>query len=636
MTSVETTDVLVCGCGPTGAMLSVLLGRHGVQNIVLERDLEVNVDPRGIALDEDGVRYLQACGIYDKIFSEIGQCVGNFRFVGGVHNDLQRKPFMVMNYNTTEGGTGHPGFICHKQPVIETNLRSRLVAEPTSDVRLGSTVTSIREDEQWVYVTYQDAAGQEKHIRSRFVVGADGKTGFVRKKYLEPRGIRLETVSQMPYEETWVALNWRISLPTPRTHPRFPLWQKGYTPEQVYDAFFPSEFRFLCNPNRPAVCGRFGTSEDRLWRFEFVIRPDEDGDTMASPQKIREVVFPYITHPGSTYGLDISAIHYPDDCIEVLRSRPFKFSARSCNRWSQDRVILCGDAAHVFPPFGGQGIASGFRDAIGLAWRLAIATRQPSSTETPNYHKLLEGWYTERKQQLDRSLASTVENGSYVTEGNWLKIFVRDWYLWLIQLVPSWKHQLEQGNRRDGMVRYSYQPNKGMAFLAHLGGGINFPQVYCTKLSRNNAADPIQFTDDIIFEKKKKGLFQLVVLLKSADEVADAQEILRSRDANSPGLLRIDEATFIINTTRTYSNQDFRDKTVLHRLATGGEFAADTSLCKGRPKPQYYDPYRMSREVSGKPFVILRPDRFVFAACSTKAELSEALAALDLLSMGNL
>ncbi|CAH0051114.1 unnamed protein product [Clonostachys solani] len=636
MTSVETTDVLVCGCGPTGAMLSVLLGRHGVQNIVLERDLEVNVDPRGIALDEDGVRYLQSCGIYDKVFSEIGQCMGNFRFVGGVHNDLQRKPFMVMNYNTTEGGTGHPGFICHKQPAIETNLRSRLLAEPTSDLRLGSTVTSIHEDEHWAYVTYQEASGQEKHIRSRFVVGADGKTGFVRKKYLEPRGIRLETVSQMSYEETWVALNWRISLPTPKTHPRFPLWEKGYTPEQVYDAFFPSDFRFLCNPNRPAICGRFGPSEDRLWRFEFVIRPDEDGDTMASPQKIREVVFPYITHPGSTYGLDISAVHYPDDCIEVLRSRPFNFSARSCNRWSQDRVILCGDAAHVFPPFGGQGIASGFRDAIGLAWRLAIATRQLSLMKTPNYHNLFEGWYNERKQQLDRSLASTVENGSYVTEANWLKIFLRDWYLWLLQLVPSWKHQLEQGNRRDGMVRYSYQPNKSMAFLAHLGGGINFPQVYCTRLSHNNTAGPIQFTDDIIFEEKKKGLFQLVVLLKSADEVVDAQEILRSQDANSAGLLWMDEATFIINSTRAYSSQGLRDKTVLHRLATGEEFAADTSLCQGRPKPQYYDPYRMSREVSGKRFVILRPDRFVFAACSTKTELREALVALDLLSIGNL
>ncbi|VUC22234.1 unnamed protein product [Clonostachys rosea] len=634
MTSIETTDVLVCGCGPTGAMLSVLLGRYGVQNIVLERDLEVNVDPRGIALDEDGVRYLQSCGIYDKVFTEIGQCMGNFQFVGGVHHDLRRRPFMVMNYNTTEGGTGHPGFICHKQPAIETNLRSRLVAEPTSDLRLGSTVTLIYEDEDWAYVTYQEADGREKQIRSRFVVGADGKTGFVRKKYLEPKGIRMETVSQMSYEETWVALNWRISLPTPKTHPRFPLWERGYTPEQVYDAFFPSDFRFLCNPNRPAVCGRFGLKDDRLWRFEFVIRPDEDGETMASPQKIREVVFPYITHPGSIYGLDISAIHYPDDCIEVLRSRPFKFSARSCNRWSQGRVILCGDAAHVFPPFGGQGIASGFRDAIGLAWRLAIATRQPTTKETPSYHKLFEGWYTERKQQLDRSLASTVENGSYVTEASWLKIFVRDWYLWLLQLVPSWKHQLEQGNRRDGMVRYSYQPNRGMAFLAHFGGGINFPQVYCTQLSHNNTA--VRFTDDIIFDKQKKGLFQLVVLLQSTDDVVSVQEILRSQDANSADLLWIDEATFILNATRAYGAQHLGDKITLYRLATGEEFASDTSLCRGRPKPQYYNPYRMSQEVSGKQFVILRPDRFVFAACSTKAELREALAALDLLSIRSL
>lgn len=71
----ETTDVVICGCGPTGAMLSVLLDRHGVRNIVLEREESVNTDPRGIALDEDGIRCLQACGIYDKIFTDIGQCL---------------------------------------------------------------------------------------------------------------------------------------------------------------------------------------------------------------------------------------------------------------------------------------------------------------------------------------------------------------------------------------------------------------------------------------------------------------------------------------------------------------------------------------------------------------------------------
>lgn len=104
------------------------------------------------------------------------------------------------------------------------------------------------------------------------------------------------------YDETWVALNWNIVLPTPTTHPDFPLWDLGFTPQQVYDLFFPSNFRFICNPNRPAVYGRFGLPEDRLCRFEFVVQNGEDGDEMASPAKIKEVVFPYFSHAGSQYG----------------------------------------------------------------------------------------------------------------------------------------------------------------------------------------------------------------------------------------------------------------------------------------------------------------------------------------------
>jgi 2-polyprenyl-6-methoxyphenol hydroxylase-like FAD-dependent oxidoreductase len=69
----ETTDVIICGCGPAGAMLSGYLGRLSVNNIVLEKELDITQDPRGIALDEDGIRYVQGLGIYDKIFTEIGQ-----------------------------------------------------------------------------------------------------------------------------------------------------------------------------------------------------------------------------------------------------------------------------------------------------------------------------------------------------------------------------------------------------------------------------------------------------------------------------------------------------------------------------------------------------------------------------------
>lgn len=98
-----------------------------------------------------------------------------------------------------------------------------------------------------------------------------------------------------------MALNWEIILPNETTHPYFPLWSLGYTPEQVYDLFFPTNFRFLCNPKRPAVCGRFGLPSDRLWRFEFVVLENEDGEDMAKPELIKEIVFPYITHNGSRY-----------------------------------------------------------------------------------------------------------------------------------------------------------------------------------------------------------------------------------------------------------------------------------------------------------------------------------------------
>lgn len=130
--------------------------------------------------------------------------------------------------------------------------------------------------------------------------------------------------------------------------------------------FFPEEFMFLCNPLRPAVCGRFGMPSDRLWRFEFVVASEEDESEMEKPEMIQKVVFPYFKHPGHRYGFDYNQlsirkvannvgrlskdVEYPQDCIETLRCRHFQFSARSCNRWALGRVIICGDAAHVFPP----------------------------------------------------------------------------------------------------------------------------------------------------------------------------------------------------------------------------------------------------------------------------------------------
>jgi len=116
-------------------------------------------------------------------------------------------------------------------------------------------------------------------------------------------GVKLTLVTdRFRYEAVWVAMNWRITLPTPETHPKFPLWKLGYSPEDVYDLFFPRDFNFICDPARPSVCGRFGKTEDRLWRYEFVVKDGEDGQQMSTFEEITEIVFPYLTHRGSQYG----------------------------------------------------------------------------------------------------------------------------------------------------------------------------------------------------------------------------------------------------------------------------------------------------------------------------------------------
>jgi 2-polyprenyl-6-methoxyphenol hydroxylase-like FAD-dependent oxidoreductase len=71
---IETTQVVICGCGPTGAMLSSFLGKYNIPNIVLEKESDITTDPRGIALDDDGIRLLQALGLYDAVFTDIGSC----------------------------------------------------------------------------------------------------------------------------------------------------------------------------------------------------------------------------------------------------------------------------------------------------------------------------------------------------------------------------------------------------------------------------------------------------------------------------------------------------------------------------------------------------------------------------------
>jgi len=509
---------------------------------------------------------------------------------------------------------------------MEKYIRQVARGCPSSELRLGCTITEIAEDKDSVRVKYIDDKGEERWLRGKFLVGADGKTGFTRKRYLEPKGVVLETLSGYEYQETWVAVNYHMDLPTPEMHPDFPLWKLGYTPQDVYDAFFPTGFRFIGNPDRPSVCGTFGPRKERLWRFEYVvdIQKGEDPVEMATYDKMAAVIFPYLTHPGKRYGLK-DPVQYPTDCIHVLRSRPFSFSARSCNKWSVGRVMLCGDAAHVMPPFGGQGIASGFRDAAGIAWRLGLACR---SGFDQSHERLFNGWCLERKQQLDRSIAATVANGDLTTARSPIKIFFRDWILWFMQLVPSWRHKLRLGPRANGMGRYNY--TEGMAFLPDLFGGRQLPQVYCRAVASGKAAvAEVQFTDDVIYRPESSSFLRLLVLVDDLEQAQRAREELEKLKVEdvSAGEVKMDEVCYLVTSPDCEAGRSsgamMDAKQRVYRLATGDEFLA-SGLCKDRPPPIGYDMYRIKNELGGRRYVLVRPDRFMFAACYSGEELVSA------------
>jgi 2-polyprenyl-6-methoxyphenol hydroxylase-like FAD-dependent oxidoreductase len=95
----------------------------------------------------------------------------------------------------TEGGTGHVGVISVRQPILEKYVRLAALRHSSSQLRSSCIVTHIEEDRDWVYCQYSDADGAHKRVRSKFLVGCDGKTGFTRKSYLEPKGVLMEQIS---------------------------------------------------------------------------------------------------------------------------------------------------------------------------------------------------------------------------------------------------------------------------------------------------------------------------------------------------------------------------------------------------------------------------------------------------------
>ncbi|MFJ1973814.1 bifunctional 3-(3-hydroxy-phenyl)propionate/3-hydroxycinnamic acid hydroxylase [Streptomyces sp. NPDC087903] len=346
--------VVIIGAGPVGVTAALLLARRGVRSIVLERHQDVYPLPRAVATDDEVRRILQAVGI-DEEFDAIARPARGLRLLDARHRTIAEFP------RSPQGHHGFPQTSMYDQPELERLLRGVLARRPESELRGGLEVVGVTQDGDGpVRVTYRGDHGEE-HLWADAVLGCDGANGITR----DAIGAVWE---DLHFEERWTVID-------VRTRARVRSWEGV---DQV------------CDPARPATFMRIG--EDR-YRWEFRLPDGEE----PNPGRLRELMAPWTDAA--------------DGDFEVVRQAQYTFRARIADRWRQGRVFLLGDAAHLTPPFIGQGLCTGMRDARNLTWKLARVLQHGAD------ERLLDTYESERKPHARHVIRLAVAMGWAMTGG---------------------------------------------------------------------------------------------------------------------------------------------------------------------------------------------------------------------------
>ena len=324
MTMPERTAVVVVGAGPVGLVLAHLLGTDGTDTLLIERNPGCVPEPRAIGIDGESLRTLQAAGVVDAVLPDLMEGFVS-EYVSGdgtflFRTDLTERPFGFCMQNAFD------------QPRLERTLLATLADKPSVTVRHETELLSFEQDEDGVDVRLRAADGTEHAVRADYLVGCDGGRSEIRKAI----GAVMEG-DRLP--QKWLVID---------------------TVASVEDDL--PTCRFFCDPARPAMTLKRPHGERR---WEWMLMPGETDEALLDDDRIAALL----------------AEHTDPSGVEVYRKCVYGFSAVVADRFADRRVFLAGDAAHMTPPFAGQGLNSGFRDARNLSWKLSavIAGRLPPS-----------------------------------------------------------------------------------------------------------------------------------------------------------------------------------------------------------------------------------------------------------------
>jgi 2-polyprenyl-6-methoxyphenol hydroxylase-like FAD-dependent oxidoreductase len=364
----EHYDVIVLGYGPAGQALAAMLARRGHRIAVVERWQDIFPLPRAGHVDHEIMRVFQSLGIADAVAADsatrstieffaadgelLAQMDWGFHGISGWHSDWSLF-----------------------QPYLESLMHAEVARHPNVDFYRGWEAQALAQDERSISATIRRGAEASMGtwtpseevvtISASYLVGADGANSTVRSSF----GI---SMTDFGFEDDWLVVFAAAGDPS--------LLESLPDMAQILD------------PARPATA--FRNSGKRCSRWEFKIMPGEDVAAMSTKEKAWELI--------ARWGFN------PDNST-MLRNSVFRFRSKVADQWRVGRAFVIGDAAHLMPPFLGQGMCSGLRDAETLAWKLDLVLRDESPQE------LLDTFALERRDNAAAIVQGSLAIGEIVT-----------------------------------------------------------------------------------------------------------------------------------------------------------------------------------------------------------------------------